>query len=335
MSLRQAPHLIAAWIITSLLLVASLTLHLVPALLAGLLVYELVARLAPLLQKRLSSQGAILVAIMALATTVVTLVTFAFLAIVSFLHSDAGSLPNLFAKLADIIEGARSSLPVWITDALPDTAEELQTSVVALLKEHARDVQWAGKEAAITLAHILVGMIIGAMVSISASYGHSHAGPLAQALTGRARRLGTAFSRIVFAQVQISAVNTVLTALFLAIVMPMLGIHLPLVKTLILVTFLAGLMPVVGNLISNTVITLAGLSVSLQAGLLALAFLIGVHKLEYFLNARIVGTHISARAWELLTAMLLMEAAFGLAGLVAAPIFYAYLKDELTAAQLV
>ena len=37
----------------------------------------------------------------------------------------------------------------------------------------------------------------------------------------------------------------------------------------------------------------------------------------------------SAHAWELLIAMLAMEAAFGVPGLVAAPIYYAYLKDEL------
>jgi predicted PurR-regulated permease PerM len=60
-----------------------------------------------------------------------------------------------------------------------------------------------------------------------------------------------------------------------------------------------------------------------------------VHKLEYFLNARIVGRHIRAKAWELLVAMLLMEAAFGIAGLIAAPIYYAYLKDELAARGLI
>jgi len=40
----------------------------------------------------------------------------------------------------------------------------------------------------------------------------------------------------------------------LAGVLPLLGIHLPFVKTMIAVTFLAGLLPVIGNLISNTVI---------------------------------------------------------------------------------
>ena len=65
------------------------------------------------------------------------------------------------------------------------------------------------------------------------------------------------------------------------------------------------------------------------AALSSLVFLIVIHKLEYFLNARIVGAHIHARAWEVLLAMLVMEAAFGLPGVVAAPIYYAYLKREL------
>jgi hypothetical protein len=36
-------------------------------------------------------------------------------------------------------------------------------------------------------------------------------------------------------------------------------------------------------------------------------------------------------AWELLTVMFAMEAIFGAAGLVAAPLFYAYAKQELEA----
>jgi predicted PurR-regulated permease PerM len=77
------------------------------------------------------------------------------------------------------------------------------------------------------------------------------------------------------------------------------------------------------------------LSISLGVGIAALGFLIVIHKLEYFLNARIVGTQINARAWELLIAMLLMEAAFGLPGVIAAPIYYAYLKSELEAERLI
>ena len=39
-------------------------------------------------------------------------------------------------------------------------------------------------------------------------------------------------------------------------------------------------------------------------------------------------------SWELLLAMLAMEAAFGIGGVVAAPIYYAYVKRELSAVQL-
>ena len=66
-----------------------------------------------------------------------------------------------------------------------------------------------------------------------------------------------------------------------------------------------------------------------------LLYLVVIHKLEYFLNARIVGSHIQARAWEMLLAMLVMEAAFGIPGLIAAPIFYAYAKDELASRNLI
>jgi predicted PurR-regulated permease PerM len=77
------------------------------------------------------------------------------------------------------------------------------------------------------------------------------------------------------------------------------------------------------------------LSVSLWVAQGALIFRILIHKLEYFLNANIVGTRIHERAWEILLAMLVMEAAFGLPGIVAAPIYYAYLKGELTAAKMI
>ena len=91
----------------------------------------------------------------------------------------------------------------------------------------------------------------------------------------------------------------------------------------------------VGNLISNTVIVVVSLTHSPAVAVSSLVFLVLIHKLEYFLNARIVGGQINARAWELLLAMLVMEAAFGLPGVVAAPVYYAYLKDELKARGLV
>ena len=125
---------------------------------------------------------------------------------------------------------------------------------------------------------------------------------------------------MVFAQVRISALNTALTGFYLLVVVPWIGIQLPLTKTMIAVTFIAGLLPVIGNLISNTVIVVTSLAYSFAVATASLVFLIVIHKLEYFLNAKIIGSRIQARAWELLIAMLAMESAFGFAGVAAAPI---------------
>ena len=104
---------------------------------------------------------------------------------------------------------------------------------------------------------------------------------------------------------------------------------------MIAVTLFAGLLPIIGNLVSNSVIVIVSLSSSIAIAVGSLAFLILVHKLEYFLNARIVGGEIKASTWELLCAMLVFDAAFGLQGLVAAPIFYAYVKAELSQLEII
>ena len=136
-------------------------------------------------------------------------------------------------------------------------------------------------------------------------------------------------------QGKISLINTFLTGIYLAIILPMAGIHVPFIKTMLAVTLIVGILPVVGNLISNTIIVLVSASVSFSAAIASLIFLIVLHKGEYFLSARILGHQINARAWEMLLAMLVMEAAFGIPGIAVAPVFYAYMKAELMRAELV
>jgi predicted PurR-regulated permease PerM len=159
--------------------------------------------------------------------------------------------------------------------------------------------------------------------------------PFALALVGRTSLLSEAFRNIVFAQVRIAGINAVFTGIYLAIVLPLLGVSLPFVKTIIAITFLLGLIPVIGNLLSNTIIIIVSLSQSLNVAMASFVFLIVIHKLEYFLNARIVGGRIRAHAWEILIAMLMMESVFGISGVIAAPIYYAYIKNELRARDLV
>lgn len=316
-------------------LVAILNLHLLPALLGGLLVYHLVEFGA----RGLSRLGVILfdgkiILLVILSILVVAAFVLASVEFVSYITSGPESLTVLFQRMADVIDSGRAYLPAWTQQYLPANIEEWQQRGAEWLRENASHFGIVGKEAGMIILHIVIGMIIGGMIALRPAFQEIH-GPLAKGISDRVDHLCSAFRRIVFSQIRISALNTFLTAIYLVVILPLTGTDLPLTKTMIAVTFFAGLLPIIGNLISNTVIVLISLSVSPLVAVGSLTFLVVIHKLEYFANAHIIGTQIRARAWELLIAMLVMESAFGIAGLIAAPIYYAYLKDELTSQKLI
>lgn len=321
----------ATWAVATAALLLILYLKLLPALIAGLLVYVLVNLLTPLLRRKrwLWGEGPRLVAVSIIAGIVITLIGVIGVYAASMLRGSQDSIPALITRMAEIIEQSRNQLPGWISDYVPADADELRRSIVGWLREHAAVFQTAGTGLGRAFAHILIGMVVGGLLSLETAVPAESRGPLASALAKRSYRLSVAFRRVVFAQVWISALNTMFTALYLAVALPLFGVDLPFTKTLIAVTFIAGLLPILGNLISNTVIFIVSFSQSPVVALVSLAYLIIIHKLEYFLNARIIGSHIRARAWEMLLAMLVMEAAFGIPGLIAAPIYYAYIKNEL------
>ena len=325
---------VVAWLLTGSGLLLVLLLHLLPALIAGLVVYELVHVITRVLRIiRIHRTRGRLVAVGIVAFGVVLLQIVAGAGIVAFVQAD--NLSTLLNKLADSIDSWRPLLPDFIAEQLPGDVEELRRAAVAWLGPHAGELQHIGAEAGRTLAHIFIGLGIGVLASLHDVQPHQSPGPLAASLRERVIRIGEAFRRVVFAQTRISAVNTLLTALYLFAALPLAGAHLPLSKTVLVITFLVGLLPVVGNLVSNAIIVILSLSVSLPVAIASLIFLVVIHKLEYFLNAHMIGAQVHAHAWELLLAMLVMEAAFGVPGLVAAPIYYAYVKDELVSRNLV
>ncbi|MDE2149739.1 MAG: AI-2E family transporter [Gammaproteobacteria bacterium] len=329
--LSAPPGQILAWAAVLGVLAAMLRLHLLPALLAGLSVYAGVQSLTRVLRfSNLRRRRAKLLAVGLLTTAVTTALIAAGLGLVTFLRHGTYSLPTLMQRLADIIERSRDALPAWLLAYLPDDPERLRQALVAWLRRHTETLSTAGRSLGKGTAHVLIGMVIGALLSLrEPETGATPRGPLTRAIAHQASRLEHAFRRVVFAQLWIATLNTALTAVYFYALLPACGIHLPLTKTLLVLTFIVGLLPILGNLVSNSAIVVVSLGQSLWLAAISLAYLVAIHKLEYFLNARIVGGRISARAWELLIAMVTMEAIFGLAGLIAAPIFYAYAKGEL------
>jgi predicted PurR-regulated permease PerM len=327
---------LASQLLTGLALIAILGWHLLAALLSGLLVYALVGSFAPGLQRHLSGTRAHWLVVALLVVGVVGVITAIVIAAIAFLNSEHGNPTVLFERVGPLLDRARAQLPPGLVQYLPASPEDIRAVVVDWLKDHTAQLQGAGKQAVRIAVQVIIGIVIGAMVALhKARKLPPPKGPLVIALNTRAGNLVTAFRDVVFAQVKISAVNTILTGIFLLVALPLFGVYLPLAKTLVVATFVVGLLPVVGNLISNTLIFVMGLSISLWVAVAALAYLVVIHKLEYFLNARIIGTQIRARAWELLIAMLFMEAVFGAPGLIVAPIYYAYLKRELEAERLI
>lgn len=327
---KFGPVVIASYVLMIGALLLVMKTGLLAALFSGLLVYSLVLLLAPALGSKFGSQRARMIAVALLGSLIVALLSLAIWGTVSFLQSDAGNLQMLLQRMADIIEASRDQIPAWLRENLPQNAEALRELFAGWLREHAAQARTMGQEAGRVIVHLLIGMVIGAMAALYNTSSVTRYRPLAAALHARVVHLERSFRNIVFAQVRIAAINAVLTGIYLVVILPLAGVHLPLTKSMIAITFVAGLLPVVGNLISNTVLVVVGLSHSLYIALASLLFLIVIHKLEYFLNAKIIGSHINAHVWELLTAMLAMEALFGVPGVIAAPVLYAYAKCELS-----
>jgi len=244
-----------------------------------------------------------------------------------------GQYQSLLHFLAGTVLEIRQKLPADMAIHLPDELIEAQLWLADYLKSKAQALTGAGTAGLHGLLLAYVGLVVGALIKGTARLPAS--APLRFAVCQRAGHFIDAFRQIVVAQFWIAAVNAMLTALFLLAVLPLFNVHMPYVGELVALTFFVGLIPIVGNLVCNSVITLAGVSISPAVGLACLVFLIVIHKTEYLISAKILGKQTNTAAWELLAVMFIGESVFGLPGLVAAPLYYAYVKKELQVAGLV
>ena len=312
------------------LLVVVLHLHLLLALLCALATYSIQQVLVASLQRYFSSRVAELLALLVVLLTTATFGWFVYIGLFE-LHEAwvSGKLTHLLENILLTVHGFDAYLPDWLLEKMPQDAEQAQALFFDWSDANPDKLKILGTSTARALAHIIIGVAIGFLAGSTPLANAGTGTEFLQAWRGRMQQLYEAFKDVVSAQLRISIVNTVLTGIYLLVVLPLFGYKIPLAMALIVLTFFAGLLPIVGNLVSNTAITLVSLTISPWLAVTSLAFLVGVHKLEYFINAKIMGDKLRVRTYELLAIMLIMESGFGLGGLVAAPVYYAWLTREL------
>lgn len=188
------------------------------------------------------------------------------------------------------------------------------------------------------IAMVVIGMVVAMSLFANSSIvidaaEHSSKNNLyilsAEEIANRFRTFYRSFATVMGAQIVISTINAIATALFIMVA------KLPYPWLLVMVTFLCGLLPILGNLISNTIIFCIALTVSPATAFGALAFLIIVHKLEYFLNSQIIGHRIRNPMWLTLLALVLGERLMGIAGMILAPVVLHYIKTEASKVKIV
>ena len=212
--------------------------------------------------------------------------------------------------------------------------ESLKSTALAQASEGIATIGLYARVASFQTVLLLAGLVVALSVFVNPSWtAGDHALEKAesvyfevtQQLSIRFKNLYQSFVRVIGAQIVISAINTAVTALFLIVN------GYPYSTLLVGLVFLCGLLPIVGNLISNTVIVGVGFSMSPKTGLLALVFLIVIHKLEYFLNSKIIGKRIHSPMWLTLVGLVVGERLMGIPGMILAPVVLYYIKLETSA----
>ncbi len=316
MSTPRKPVLIS-YLFFAFLMVLVAALHLGTPFVAALFCYLAMQKLAFTRQRWL----ALLLFVVLLAAI--------FAGCVFFLKRAVVALPDIVeTTVPTVVRSAEShgiELPFTDMESLKTVAME---GVRHTLGDLGNYVRVATKE----FVFLLFGIVIAAGIFLNpdfetAAERRSKRPNLYSIYTGEIRRrfssLYHSFETVMGAQIIISGVNTCLTGIFL------FAAGLRHATVVLILTFLCGLLPIIGNLISNTIIVCIAFTVSMKLAIFALIFLVVVHKLEYFLNSRIIGGRIHHPMWLILLALLIGEHLMGIPGMILAPVILSFIKVEM------
>jgi predicted PurR-regulated permease PerM len=248
-----------------------------------------------------------------------------------FINQAVEALPRIADKaIPAIIQWAQQhqvELPFTDYESLKDLAVETAKNQAQYLGRFANFARGATAQFVL----LIVGCVVAISVFLHPRFELAGATPAAQnnlymvvcdEVAKRFKAFYESFATVMRAQIIISGINTVLTGTFVLIA------DFPYRVVVMGVTFLCGLIPVVGNLISNSVVVGIGFTLSPKMALVALVFLVVVHKLEYFLNSKVIGGRIRIPVWLTLIGLILGEKLMGLPGMILAPVVLNYIRME-------
>ena len=206
-----------------------------------------------------------------------------------------------------------------------------RTLAVQEVKDRMANLGRYAREATLQLAMLIIGLVVAVSLFINAKW-ETEGDPdvmkgslystVVRELAQRFETFYGSFSRVIGAQIIISAINTGLTSVFL------IWNGFPYTTVIVVLTFLCGLLPIIGNILSNTLIVGVAFTISPNMALIALIFLVVIHKREYFLNSKIIGDRIKNPMWLTLIGLILGEKLMGIPGMILAPVVLHYIKVE-------
>lgn len=264
---------------------------------------------------------------LAVATFVIVVAAF-FYGFVVFLKQALIALPEIAGKSIPMLVGYAKSYGI----VLPfDDVDSLKALVIEGVRAQLKYLGNFAKLATKEFVALAIGLVVACSLFLShkvelgretSLFRNNLYALVCDEIVMRFRSFYESFVIVMGAQIVISFINTLFTAIFV------LAVQLPWAVVVIFVTFLCGLVPIIGNLISNTVIVGIAFTVSPKLAIGALTFLVVIHKLEYFLNSKIIGDRIKNPVWLTLLALILGERLMGIPGMILAPVILHYIKVE-------
>ena len=254
-----------------------------------------------------------------------------FFGFVLFLKSAAAELPGIVSSsIRRIVQYARDhdiELP------FADNADNLKDLAVDTVQSNLSYLQNFAKIATKEFVFQVVGVVVSIGVFLNPNLDRGSVSRLERktlyalfcdAISSRFQSFFGSFERVMGAQLLISLINTVLTSVFVT------TCSMRYAGLVIILTFLCGMLPIIGNIISNSIIVGIAFTMSPRLAFTALVFLVSIHKLEYFLNSKIIGGRIRHPMWLMLLALIIGERLMGIPGIILAPVVLSFIKVEMT-----